>query len=315
MTNEERDLITRFIERVGGAAASGGFAGSVPNSQPPNLPPVDHDADALIGDLFQRNPEARYRITQLAFVQEQALMAAQQRIQAQQAQLQQAQQQLQQGSGQSQGGGSPWGAGQPQAQQHRGFFGSLFGGGGSQQSSAPPPGYQPQPPPQYAPQYNSPASMFRPQGSGFLGGALQTAAGVAGGLVAGEALMNLFEGHHGGGGFFGSDAAMQGPGFGAAPVADSPWGAAAVPAADPYDQGGALKTDAANDPYAAGQVADNSGWAPAPAPAPDQGQAGWQPAADDSGWQQAPDTGSDQGGWDSGSNAGDGGWTDSSNDA
>ena len=58
MTNEERDLITRFIERVGGAQPSG----SVPGSGQA-LPPVDHDADALIGDLFNRNPDARYRLT------------------------------------------------------------------------------------------------------------------------------------------------------------------------------------------------------------------------------------------------------------
>ncbi len=303
MTNEERDLITHFIERVSGSATSSGFAGSVPSSQA-SLPPVDHDADALIADLFQRHPEARYRITQLAFVQEQALNAAQQRIQAMQAQLQQ----VQQAGGQQQGGASPWGAGQSQPQ-HRGFFGSLFGGG-SQQSSAPPPRYSA--PPQYAPQYAAPPGMFQSQGSGFLGGALQTAAGVAGGLVAGEALMNLFEGHHGGG-FFGNNAAMQGGGFAAAPMAESPWGGA-NPVADPYDQGGALKTDPANDPYAAGQgVSDNSGWAPAPDQAADQG--GWQPASDDSSWQQAPDQGGDAGGWDSGSNADDGGWTDSSSDA
>ena len=67
MTNEERDLITRFIERVGGPAASGGFA-SVPATTPSaqNLPPVDREADALLAELFQKYPEARYRITQVA---------------------------------------------------------------------------------------------------------------------------------------------------------------------------------------------------------------------------------------------------------
>ena len=84
MTNEERDLITRFIERVGGQPASG----SVPGSGQ-TLPPMDRDADALIADLFNRNPEARYRLTQLAFVQEHALTSAQQRIKQLEQQVQQ----------------------------------------------------------------------------------------------------------------------------------------------------------------------------------------------------------------------------------
>ena len=36
----------------------------------PDLPPVDPEADRFIGDQFSRYPEARYRITQMAFVQE-----------------------------------------------------------------------------------------------------------------------------------------------------------------------------------------------------------------------------------------------------
>ena len=36
--------------------------------------------------------------------------------------------------------------------------------------------------------------MFQRSGSGFLGSALTTAAGVAGGLVVGNALMNAFGG-------------------------------------------------------------------------------------------------------------------------
>ena len=37
---------------------------------------VDSEADALIGEMFNRYPEARYRLTQLAFVQEHALAEA-----------------------------------------------------------------------------------------------------------------------------------------------------------------------------------------------------------------------------------------------
>jgi uncharacterized protein len=232
MTNEERDIITQFIARVSGAqAAQPSFGGSVPATTTPPLPPVDPEADRLIGDLFNRYPAARYRITQLAFVQEHALTEAQNRIQRLEWELQQAQQATQQA--QQQQRSAPGG----------GFFSGLFGGGAR---SAPPPqggpgpawnqggpqpGYGPAyqqapPPPQYAPGYQP--GMFQRQGSGFLGSALTTAAGVAGGLVAGNALMNLFSGSHGGGfggGFGGGNTTI---------IEQSPWGGA-TPAAD---QGG-----------------------------------------------------------------------------
>ena len=46
MTNEERDIITQFIARVGGAqAAQPSFGGSVPATTTQALPPVDPEAD------------------------------------------------------------------------------------------------------------------------------------------------------------------------------------------------------------------------------------------------------------------------------
>src|SRR5580700_2613263 len=90
MTNEERDLISQFVARVGGTAAPAP-GGSVPGTVAP-LPPVDRDADVLIADLFNRYPEARYRVTQMAFVQEHALVEAQNRIARLQWELQQARQ-------------------------------------------------------------------------------------------------------------------------------------------------------------------------------------------------------------------------------
>jgi uncharacterized protein len=223
MTNEERDIITQFIARVSGteAPAQGSFGGSVPATTAPALPPVDPEADRLIGDLLARYPAARYRITQLAFVQEHALAEAQNRMQRLEWELQQAQQQAQQ---QQRSGG--------------GFLSGLFGGGSR---SVPPPqqgapawnqggpqqGYQQAPPPpQYPPSYQP--GMFQRQGSGFLGSALTTAAGVAGGMLAGNALMNLFSGSHGYGGGFGGGYGGFAPG---APMVDSPWGSA------PPDQG------------------------------------------------------------------------------
>ncbi len=295
MTNEERDLITRFIQRVGGAPASTG--GSVPATTPA-LPPIDREADALIADLFTRYPEARYRLTQTAFVQEHALVEAQNQIN----QLQWQVQQLRQAAPQS-GAPSPWGAAgqqsaqpaQPQPAQ-QGMFGRLFGG------SSPPPQPQPQyqqpqqpqyapPPPQYPPNYQP--GMFQRQGSGFLGSALTTAAGVAGGMVAGNALMNLFSGGHGGGGFgaggfgaggFGSPSAVE---YVPVEPVGGPW--AGGPSADPFDAGGAPK--------------DPAGWA-------DNTTGGWQDANQGGGWQD-PNQGS--GGWQdvSSDNTADSGWTDS----
>ena len=238
MTNEERDIITQFIGRVSGAQtpAQPAFGGSVPATTTPALPPVDPEADRLIADLFNRYPEARYRITQLAFVQEHALNEAQNRIQRLEWELQQARQAAQQAQ-QQQGSGTGGG-----------FFSGLFGGGSRSappppqggpgpawNQGAPQPGYQqaPPPPPQYAPSYQP--GMFQRSGSGFLGSALTTAAGVAGGMIAGNALMNLFSGGHSFGGGFGGGY----PGYGAgAPMVGNPWGGTATPPDQGYvDQG------------------------------------------------------------------------------
>lgn len=266
MTNEERDIITQFIARVGGATQQSSFAaGSVPATQPA-LPPIDKEADAFIAQALTQYPEARYRITQLAFVQEHALAEAQNRIQRLEWELQQARQAAEQAQQSAKPGG--------------GFFSGLFGGGGNRQQSASPqgdprwggpgsgqgaqPGYQggqPQqpyyqqsapPPPQYPPNYQQ--GMFQQRGgSGFLGSALTTAAGVAGGVVAGNALMSLFSPHQGFGGEFGG-----GGGFGGAPAA-SPWATPAAPSQDYVDTGtwgqGGGAAPTGNQDYV-----DNSTW-------------------------------------------------------
>jgi uncharacterized protein len=291
MTNEERDIISQFIARVGGATQPSSYAGgSVPATQPA-LPPIDRDADAFIAQSFAQNPEARYRMTQLAFVQEHALAEAQNRIQRLEWELQQARQAAQQAQ---QAGQKPSGGG---------FFSGLFGGG-SRPQAAPPqgdprwggqggpqgapgyPGGQPQqpyyqqsapPPPQYAPSYQQ--GMFQQRGgSGFLGSALTTAAGVAGGLVAGNALMGLFSGREG----------LGGGGFGGA-AAGSPWSTPAAPGQDAVDTGtwdqGSGGAPAGNQDYV-----DNSTW--------DQ----TTPDTDSSGTDNSG--GGSDGGWDSGGGGG-----------
>ena len=99
MTNEERDLIARYIARVGGAPQQGGFlpgaAGSVPQSQPA-LPPIDREADQFIKQQFQQYPEAPYRITQTALVQEAALAEMTNRVNRLQWELEQTRNAMQQ---------------------------------------------------------------------------------------------------------------------------------------------------------------------------------------------------------------------------
>jgi hypothetical protein len=275
MTNEERDIITQYIQRVGGAPAAG-FGGSVPATTQP-LPPIDREADALIADLFNRYPEARYRLTQTAFVQEHALVEAQNQINRLQWELQQARQQAP-----AQQAASPWGAAAQSAPQQapppQGMFGRLFGSSQPQQPQYQQP-QQPQyapPPPQYAPGYQP--GMFQRQGSGFLGSALTTAAGVAGGMVAGNALMNLFSGGHGGG--FGGGG-FGGGGFGGGGGFAGPAAVEYAPTTDPYDTGGAPKDSTWDN-------SNTGGWQD-----PNAGSGGWQDVGsadsgtDDSGWTDA----------------------------
>lgn len=197
MNSEERDLISRFVARVGGGVG-------LPNGQSPaSLPPIDPEADRFIAENFQRFPEARYRITQLAVVQEAALSQAQARIRDLEFQLQQARGQIAQLQQQA---SQP---GQQSSGQSGGFFSGLFSRGPTAppppRGASLPPGWGPAsgaaapemgrayaPPPGYQP------GMFGRSGSGFLGSALSTAAGVAGGMMAAHALEGLFSGEHGG---------------------------------------------------------------------------------------------------------------------
>jgi hypothetical protein len=274
MTQEERDIIANFIARVGGGTSGTPAFGSVP-STPPALPPVDPAADNLIAEQFARYPEARYRITQLAFVQEHALAEAQNRIRRLEWDVQQAQAAAQQAAAEQQA------AAQPPAS--RGFLGGLFGGGAAAPAANPgvwgpgaarqaPPNWQQQAPPQpqYAQGYQP--GMFQRQGSGFLGSALTTAAGVAGGVVAGNVLMDMFSSHREGG-FLGG---------GAAPVesAGSPWGNSALPAAPQAD------------------YVDQGSWTTPDQSAPATDDASWsQPQPDPSSWTDNSDGGAAGGDW------------------
>ncbi len=224
MTEEERRIITEYVQRVSGAApaapaAASPWGGRAPSVQAaPQLPPVDRDADALITQLFAQYPEAKFRITQTAFVQEHALVAANNRIQELEWELENASRQT-------------------QAAQNRGFMGF----GGSRPAPMPP-----RPQPQYPAGMNPQALQGR-QGPGFLGTALMTAAGVAGGLVLGNMLMNAIGG--------GSAAAAAAPAAGA-----GAFGQEAVPTSSAWTDPGAAAAGQqdASGSYDSGQDAFGS---------------------------------------------------------
>jgi hypothetical protein len=156
MTPDERVLLSNFLRDLD--QARGG--------------PKDSEAEAMIQQALQRNPDAAYLLVQHTILSDQALQAAQDRI----AQLERQ-------------GGAPAGGG------------SFLGGGRPQPQSTSVPQYAPQ---DYAPppQASSPFSMGGGLGS-FLRNAGTTAAGVAGGEMLFQGLSGLFGGHRGGGGFFG----------------------------------------------------------------------------------------------------------------
>lgn len=140
-------------------------------------PQRDSEAETFINSQIAQQPSAPYYMAQTIVVQEQALNAAQARIE----ELEQQAAEPQQSSG--------------------GLFGGLFGGGQPRRSGAVPRvgnraggmgGMAAQQPsfPQQQPGLNQ-----QPQrGGGFLAGAAQTAMGVAGGMLLGNAIAGMFGG-------------------------------------------------------------------------------------------------------------------------
>ncbi|RWF08629.1 MAG: DUF2076 domain-containing protein [Mesorhizobium sp.] len=126
-------------------------------------PPRDAEAERFINDQIARQPGAPYYMAQTIVVQEQALNAAQSRIE-----------ELEQQAKQSAGGG---------------LLGGLFGGG-RRSGSVPRVGRTAAAVPQ------EPLSGNDRQrgGGGFLAGAAQTAMGVAGGVLLGNAIAGMFGG-------------------------------------------------------------------------------------------------------------------------
>ncbi|KNY15336.1 hypothetical protein AKG11_19145 [Shinella sp. SUS2] len=129
--------------------------------------PRDADADRFIQDRVGQQPGAPYFMAQTIVVQEQALEAAQRRIEELEYQAV----------------NSP--------AQRGGLLSGLFGGNARPQPAAMRPAA-----PQQSPwgQNAGAMPMQGRAGGGFLAGAAQTAMGVAGGVLLGNAIMGMFGG-------------------------------------------------------------------------------------------------------------------------
>lgn len=189
MNSEEQTLIDGLFSRLQQAETDSA--------------PRDAQAEARIKEHLTRQPAAGYFMTQAILVQEAALKSLDEQNKQLTRQVQQLQAELQSAKAQA----------TAPAPSSGGFLSSIFGGSSrdpqpAPSQSAPPssgggwreparPSFNAQPPQQnfgapqqnYAPQQQAPGA-----GGSFLGGALKTAAGVAGGVMLAQGISSLF--HH-----------------------------------------------------------------------------------------------------------------------
>ncbi|MFO2464614.1 DUF2076 domain-containing protein [Pseudomonas sp. 15FMM2] len=160
--------------------------------------PRDAQAEARIKEHITRQPAAGYFMTQAILVQEAAIKSLDAQNKQQAQQIQQLQDELQRAKPQA----------APAASSNGGFLSSIFGGGSRDPQPAPAApassggGWREptraglnSPPAQQgfgAPQQNYQQAPTAPMGGGFLGGALKTAAGVAGGVMLAQGISSLF---------------------------------------------------------------------------------------------------------------------------
>jgi hypothetical protein len=190
MQAEEKNLIDGLFSRLRDAEAQSA--------------PRELQAEALIREHVARQPAAPYYMAQAIIVQENAIQQLDARVKELEAQIETLKRSQTAAPQQSSGG----------------FLSGLFGGGRSQpqpqqpQPTSMPAASQPARSGWYEPSagnrngFGQPAGYGQPQagfpqqqggfaqrsGGGFLSGALQTAAGVAGGVVLGNMLMDMFHG-------------------------------------------------------------------------------------------------------------------------
>ena len=178
MNSEEQTLIDGLFSRLQQAETDSA--------------PRDAQAEARIKEHMARQPAVGYYMTQSILVQEHALQSLDAQNKQQAQQIQQLQDELQRAK-----------ATQAAPASGGGFLSSIFGGGSREPQPAPsnsgggwreparPSFNQPAPQQNYQP---AQAPAAAPAGSGFLGGAMKTAAGVAGGVLLAEGISSLF--HH-----------------------------------------------------------------------------------------------------------------------
>lgn len=163
--------------------------------------PREAEAEALINEHLSRQPAAPYYMAQAIVVQENAIQQLDGRVKELEAQIETLKRSQSSAPQQSSGG----------------FLSGLFGAGRSQpqpqaqQPASAPVAAQPAKSGWHEPAAGNRNSFGQParfgqqpgfgqrgaqpqQGGGFLSGALQTAAGVAGGMVLGNMLMDMFQG-------------------------------------------------------------------------------------------------------------------------
>ena len=177
MNSEEQTLIDGLFSRLQQAETDSA--------------PRDAQAEARIKEHITRQPAAGYFMTQAILVQEAAIKSLDAQNKQQAQQIQQLQDELQRTRT------------APPAASGAGFLSSIFGGSSREPQPAPSapasgaggwreptrPGFNSAPAPQQ--NYQQP-QQAAPAGGGFLGGALKTAAGVAGGVMLAQGISSLF---------------------------------------------------------------------------------------------------------------------------
>ncbi|MBG8560387.1 MULTISPECIES: DUF2076 domain-containing protein [Pseudomonas] len=239
MNHEEQTLIDGLFGRLKQAESEGA--------------PRDAQAQARIAEHLQQQPSAPYYMAQAILVQEAALKRLDEQNRQLQADLNQARAQV-----------------AATAPSSGGFLSSIFGGGARQPEPQPQRAAQPAPAPATSGGgWREPASGFGGPGvapqqqgfnaapqaaparggaSSFLGGALQTAAGVAGGVMLAQGISSLF-GHHSSQPQEVTEIINEAP----APASDSGWGGndeqrlTADNGGYGNDQGGFMDTDYGDD--------------------------------------------------------------------
>ena len=192
MNSEEQTLIDGLFSRLQQAETDSA--------------PRDAQAEARIKEHMTRQPAAGYFMTQTVLVQEAAIKSLDEQNKQLTRQVQQLQAELQSANAQSAKAQTP-------APSSGGFLSSIFGGASRDPQPAPThsaaptnngwrepgrPSFNSQPAQQNfgaaPPPQNYGQNPAQPAGGSFMGGALRTAAGVAGGVMLAQGISSLF--HH-----------------------------------------------------------------------------------------------------------------------